>query len=102
MRNTLSLLALGVSVTLVVGCGSSVTPNTPANSSANAGQAVTITNCGRDVTVDGAPSAAVGLSPSQTALLLRLASRTRSSGRRRRPPRRCPTTWQAWPPTSRC
>jgi iron complex transport system substrate-binding protein len=69
MRRTLSLVAVGVSVTLAAGCGSAVTPNTPAN---KAGEAVTITNCGRDVAVNGVPKAAVGLSPSQTELLLRL------------------------------
>ncbi|KOX20481.1 zinc ABC transporter substrate-binding protein [Saccharothrix sp. NRRL B-16348] len=69
MRSTLSLAALGVSAALVAGCGSAVTPQTQAT---DAGQAVTITNCGRDVTVPGAPKAAVGLSPSQTELLLRL------------------------------
>ena len=69
MRSTLSLVALGVSAALVAGCGSSVAPTAPAGA---AGQAVTITNCGRDVTVPGVPKAAVGLSPSQTELLVRL------------------------------
>ncbi|MCC8246729.1 ABC transporter substrate-binding protein [Saccharothrix luteola] len=69
MRSTLSLLAIGIGVTLVAGCGSPVTPTTPTSA---AGGAVTITNCGREVTVAGAPGAAVGLSPSQTELLLRL------------------------------
>ncbi|RSM87436.1 zinc ABC transporter substrate-binding protein [Kibdelosporangium aridum] len=69
MRKTLSLIALGVSATLISGCGSSVTPTAPVD---NAAKAVTITNCGRDVTVNGVPKAAVGLSPSQTELLVRL------------------------------
>jgi iron complex transport system substrate-binding protein len=67
MRSTVFLAAAGV--LLVAGCGSSVTPTTSAN---DASEAVTITNCGREVTVDGVPKAAVGMSPSQTELLLRL------------------------------
>lgn len=66
MRSTVFLAAAGV--LLVAGCGSPVTPTTPANT----GEKVTITNCGREITVDGVPNAAVGLSPSQTELLLRL------------------------------
>jgi iron complex transport system substrate-binding protein len=69
MRSTLSLVTLGVSVMLVAGCGSPVTPNTSANTG---GEAVKITNCGREFTLNGVPKAAVGLSPSQTELLLRL------------------------------
>ncbi|SMD27325.1 ABC transporter substrate-binding protein [Kibdelosporangium aridum] len=69
MRKTLSLVALGVSATLISGCGSSVTPTAPPD---DAAKAVTITNCGRQVTVNGVPKAAVGLSPSQTELLVRL------------------------------
>lgn len=69
MRRTLSLAVLGVGVTLVAGCGSSVAPATSAD---DTGERVTITNCGRAISVDGAPDAAVGLSPSQTELLLRL------------------------------
>lgn len=69
MRRTLSLAVLGVGVTLAAGCGTSVAP---ATSEEDAGEPVTITNCGRSITVDGAPEAAVGLSPSQTELLLRL------------------------------
>lgn len=69
MRRTLSLAVLGVGVTLAAGCGSSVAP---ATSATGAGEPVTITNCGRTISVDGAPDAAVGLSPSQTELLLRL------------------------------
>lgn len=69
MRKTLSLAAFGISMSLVAGCGSSVTPAAPAN---NASTAVTVANCGREVTVGAAPRAAVGLSPSQTELLLRL------------------------------
>jgi iron complex transport system substrate-binding protein len=69
MRRTLSLAVLGVGVTLAAGCGSSVAP---ATSSEDTGEQVTITNCGRTIAVDGRPTAAVGLSPSQTELLLRL------------------------------
>lgn len=66
MRRTLSLAVLGVTL---AGCGTSVTPAPSAN---DTGEKVTITNCGRTITVGGAPDAAVGLSPSQTELLLRL------------------------------
>lgn len=69
MRRTLSLALFGVGVTLAAGCGTSVAPATSADGT---GEQVTITNCGRTVTVDGTPGAAVGLSPSQTELLLRL------------------------------
>ncbi|MEU3765063.1 ABC transporter substrate-binding protein [Amycolatopsis keratiniphila] len=69
MRKSLSLAAFGAGMSLVAACGSSVTPATPSN---NASAAVTVSNCGRDVTVGAVPRAAVGLSPSQTELLLRL------------------------------
>ncbi|NDL59154.1 ABC transporter substrate-binding protein [Phytoactinopolyspora sp. XMNu-373] len=71
---------------LAAGCGSSVSDGNDDASTAGdensvengnddedaTGTAMTITNCGRELTVEDAPNAAVGLSPSQTELLIRL------------------------------
>ncbi|WP_129783364.1 ABC transporter substrate-binding protein [Promicromonospora panici] len=72
-----SVAALFVGALLLSGCGSSVTPAPGASGS---GQAVTVENCGRQVVVDGAPAAAVGMHPAQTELLLRLGLADRLAG----------------------
>lgn len=54
---------------LLTGCGSSVAG--PATET-DAADALTIENCGRDITVNGPPTAVVGMHPAQTELLLRL------------------------------
>ncbi|MFB4354283.1 ABC transporter substrate-binding protein [Microbacterium sp. LS_15] len=59
---SLGLLAL-------TACGTAVAP---AGDAASAGDALTIENCGATVTIPDVPTAAVGLHPSQTELLLRL------------------------------
>lgn len=71
MRTTLprTLIALATGTVLLAGCGTSVTPDTSASGAA---ESITVTNCGREITVEGVPRAVVGLSPSQTELLLRL------------------------------
>ncbi|MEU0469097.1 ABC transporter substrate-binding protein [Amycolatopsis sp. NPDC006131] len=68
MPRTAPLIALALGATLLAGCGSAVTPN----ASPDTAQAVTITNCDRQISVPSTPAAAAGLSPSQTELLLRL------------------------------
>ncbi|WP_016698817.1 ABC transporter substrate-binding protein [Actinoalloteichus spitiensis] len=60
------------SVVLVAGCGSSVTADSSAPPSGTPGEGVTIDNCGREILVAEPPTAAVGLSPGPTELLLRL------------------------------
>jgi iron complex transport system substrate-binding protein len=85
-RSTLASGAVVAAVLLAAGCGSSVSDgndDAPAASDENGIEdtaendddgdaAITITNCGRELTIDEAPGAAVGLSPSQTELLIRL------------------------------
>ena len=69
--------ALAAGALLLAGCGSAVTP---APGQTGTGQAVTVENCGREVTVEGAPEAAVGMHPAQTELLLRLGLADRLAG----------------------
>ena len=60
--------AVGIAA-LLSGCGSAVsTSNEPAAST----EMVTVENCGRVLKFTGVPTSAVGLSPSQTELMLRL------------------------------
>lgn len=72
-----SVAALSAGALLLSGCGSSVTPAPGASGS---GEAVTVENCGRQVVVDDAPAAAVGMHPAQTELLLRLGLADRLAG----------------------
>lgn len=65
----LTLLALAGPVLLLTGCGTGVADETPEGS----GETVTVSNCGREVTVDGVPEAVVGMHPAQTEVLLRLS-----------------------------
>lgn len=58
-------------------CGSDVTNTGDGTGTENA---LTIENCGREITVDGVPEAVVGLSPTQTELLLRLGLADRIVG----------------------
>jgi iron complex transport system substrate-binding protein len=88
-RSTLASGAVVAALLLAAGCGSNVSDgndDAPAASDENGIEdtaendddgddgdaAITITNCGRELTIDEAPGAAVGLSPSQTELLIRL------------------------------
>lgn len=77
-RRTLSASALvAVGALLLTGCGSAVAP---ASGEAGSGESITVQNCGRDVVIDGAPTAAVGMHPAQTELLLRLGLADRLAG----------------------
>ncbi|MFD2795845.1 ABC transporter substrate-binding protein [Promicromonospora vindobonensis] len=60
---------LAAGALLLSGCGSAVSTD-PARTGTD--EAVTVENCGREVTIDDAPEAAVGMHPAQTELLLRL------------------------------
>jgi iron complex transport system substrate-binding protein len=73
----LVVTALAAAALLVSGCGTGVAP---AQGPADGAEPVTVDNCGRDVTVDGAPEAVVGMHPSQTELLLRLGLADRLAG----------------------
>ncbi|WP_336633153.1 MULTISPECIES: ABC transporter substrate-binding protein [unclassified Microbacterium] len=64
-----AVVVFAVASLLLTGCGSAVT-TTPA--ATDAPGAVTVENCGSEVTVSGVPTAAVGMHPAQTELLLRL------------------------------
>ncbi|WP_026875997.1 ABC transporter substrate-binding protein [Jiangella gansuensis] len=77
-RTSAVVTGFAVALTLA-GCGTSVTESAPA-ADGDAAEATTIQNCGRDVTITGTPSAVVGLSPSQTELLLRLGLSDRMVG----------------------
>ncbi|MFV2195027.1 ABC transporter substrate-binding protein [Nocardiopsis sp. LOL_012] len=58
-------------VLALAGCGTAVTPEETSTADVSAG-AVTVTNCGRELTFDTAPASVVGMMPSQTELLIRL------------------------------
>jgi iron complex transport system substrate-binding protein len=74
----LSVLAL----VALAGCGTAVHLPSSQADAAVAGSAypVTITNCGREVTVPSPPERIVGLSPAQTELLVRLGLGDRIAG----------------------
>ncbi|MDT0343598.1 ABC transporter substrate-binding protein [Streptomyces litchfieldiae] len=73
------LLGLGCLALLAsAACGSGVTePEEPEGTGASA---TSVSNCGKDVTIPEPPQAIVGLSPSQTELLLRLGLADRVVG----------------------
>ncbi|UFU06458.1 ABC transporter substrate-binding protein [Ruania halotolerans] len=62
---------------LLTACGSAVTSAPPETSTM---EAVTVENCGRDVVIEGAPEAVVGMHPAQTELMLRLGLADRLAG----------------------
>lgn len=64
-----AVVALVATSLLLTGCGAAVTSP---SATSDADGAVTVENCGVDVTVKGVPTAAVGMHPAQTELLLRL------------------------------
>jgi iron complex transport system substrate-binding protein len=70
---SLGLLAL-------TACGSGVTEPDEDGEGAGDRRPTVLTNCGRDVELPGVPEAIVGLSPSQTELLLRLGLGDRMVG----------------------
>lgn len=73
----MTVVALSAAALLLAGCGTGVSPDTDPDDTTDA---VTIENCGREVTVDGAPEAAVGMHPAQTELMLRLGVADRLAG----------------------
>ncbi|AZC12388.1 ABC transporter substrate-binding protein [Microbacterium sp. ABRD28] len=68
-RSPLFAIPLGLSALLLAGCGGGVVEAAAPSAS---GDIVTIENCGRTLTLDGVPRAAVGMHPAQTELMLRL------------------------------
>jgi iron complex transport system substrate-binding protein len=74
-RTAAAVTALGALVALSA-CGSGVTETGGDSTEA----ATTIENCGREIAIDGAPQAIVGLSPTQTELLIRLGLADRIVG----------------------
>lgn len=78
-RNLLAVGGLLFVAPLVLGaCGSGVSASTPTEEAS--AETVDIVNCGRDLTFDEAPSAVVGMMPSQTELLVRLGVQDRLVG----------------------
>ncbi|MDP3952174.1 ABC transporter substrate-binding protein [Microbacterium sp.] len=71
--------ALAFVALLATGCGTSVA-STPGDSTDADAHRTTLQNCGREIVVDGAPEAVVGMHPSQTELLLRLGLADRLVG----------------------
>jgi iron complex transport system substrate-binding protein len=76
IRRTAAAAAAFGAVIALSACGSDVADS----ADTGADTAVTIENCGREITVDGVPEAVVGLSPTQTELLLRLGLADRIVG----------------------
>lgn len=66
--NTRPVIVAAAALFALSACGSDVADATTAAT----GQTLTIENCGRELTLDAVPEAVVGLSPTQTELLLRL------------------------------
>lgn len=67
---TTTLAGLAIAPIALTACGSGVTPDAAGQTAA--GETVTITNCGRELFFDTAPTNVVGMMPSQTELLIRL------------------------------
>lgn len=76
LRPAVALLALAPLV--LTACGSGVSSGPAA--SAGSGETVRVTDCGRELAFDAAPSRIAGLMPSQTELLLRLGAKDRIVG----------------------
>lgn len=76
IRHAAAAAAVFGTVIALSACGSGVADS----AGTDAVEAVTIENCGREITVDGVPQAVVGLSPTQTELLLRLGLADRIVG----------------------
>lgn len=70
-RTLTAALASAALVLTLSACGTAVGA-APGNAAGTAGEAFTIDNCGRTLEFSATPASAVGLSPSQTELLLRL------------------------------
>lgn len=71
-RNSMATAILLAAPLTLAACGSGVSAES--NDGDAAGETVTVTNCGRELTFDSTPSAIVGMMPSQTELLLRLGA----------------------------
>lgn len=78
-RHTATIGMLSAAALAASGCGSSVTTEAGATD-ADAATTVTLENCDREVVVEGAPEAAVGMHPAQTELMLRLGLADRLAG----------------------
>ncbi|WP_022894828.1 ABC transporter substrate-binding protein [Agromyces subbeticus] len=67
----IGLVGATTSLLLLTGCGAGVAASTDGTTESD-DTSLTIENCGRELTITGVPAAVVGMSPSQTELLLRL------------------------------
>lgn len=67
---TTTLTGLVIAPMALAACGDAVTSD--AADQSVTGETVTITNCGRELSFDTAPTSIVGMMPSQTELLIRL------------------------------
>ncbi|CAL9332313.1 hypothetical protein SUDANB121_00108 [Nocardiopsis dassonvillei] len=80
-RRSLTALALtGAAALALSACGTPVAPEPAAEGEAAQGYPVTVENCGTELTFRAAPESAVGLSPSQTELLVELGLADRLVG----------------------
>lgn len=74
-RGPLGALAAVAAAPLVLSaCGTGVTTDDSADAAGGSGETVSVTNCGRELSFDAAPSSIVGMMPSQTELLVRLGA----------------------------
>ncbi|GAA1990845.1 ABC transporter substrate-binding protein [Isoptericola halotolerans] len=78
-RHAAAIGTLSATALVISGCGSSVTSEA-SETDADAATTVTLENCDREVVVEGAPEAAVGMHPAQTELMLRLGLADRLAG----------------------
>ncbi|MGP4110810.1 ABC transporter substrate-binding protein [Streptomyces sp. 4N509B] len=70
----------GLGLLALTACGSGVTEPEADGEGTGGGQRTVLTNCGREVALSDTPQAIVGMSPSQTELLLRLGVGDRMVG----------------------
>ncbi|MBO1750226.1 ABC transporter substrate-binding protein [Actinotalea sp. BY-33] len=70
-----------LAIALLAGCGQAVSADEASvTEDGAAASAAALENCGRELVLDSAPSAAVGMHPAQTELLLRLGLADRLAG----------------------
>ncbi|WP_049566267.1 ABC transporter substrate-binding protein [Streptomyces sp. SBT349] len=79
-RSAAGTVLAAVGLLTLTACGSGVTEPEADGEGADGRQPTVLANCGRDIVLSGPPEAIVGLSPSQTELLLRLGLGDRMVG----------------------
>ncbi|MDE3722934.1 ABC transporter substrate-binding protein [Nocardiopsis sp. N85] len=79
-RSLTAFALTGAAALMLSACGTSVAPEASPEAETAEGYPLTVENCGTDLTFEAAPTSVVGLSPSQTELLVELGLADRLVG----------------------